>query len=168
MRVQLVDPPAYTPPYDFALAGALARAGRRRRAAHQPLPLRPHAAGERLPRARGASTAARPPATAACTPRRALRAGRARARACCATAAAGADVVHYQWLTLEALDALLLAARRPARVHLAQRAAPRRRARCASGRRGWWPRRSDAVIAHTEDGARRWSSASAPTRRGCT
>ncbi len=27
MRVQLVDPAAYTPPYDHALAGALARAG---------------------------------------------------------------------------------------------------------------------------------------------
>ena len=27
MRVQLVDPPAYTPPYDFSLAAALARAG---------------------------------------------------------------------------------------------------------------------------------------------
>ena len=27
VRVQLVDPPAYTPPYDFSLAGALARAG---------------------------------------------------------------------------------------------------------------------------------------------
>src|SRR6186997_3147500 len=27
MRVQIVDPPAYTPPYDHALAGALAHAG---------------------------------------------------------------------------------------------------------------------------------------------
>ena len=27
VRVQLVDPPAYTPPYDHALAAALARAG---------------------------------------------------------------------------------------------------------------------------------------------
>ena len=27
MRVQLVDPPAYTPPYDHSLAAALARAG---------------------------------------------------------------------------------------------------------------------------------------------
>src|SRR5437763_6938782 len=27
MRVQLVDPPAFTPPYDRSLAGALARAG---------------------------------------------------------------------------------------------------------------------------------------------
>ena len=27
MRVQLVDPAAYTPPYDHALAGALVRAG---------------------------------------------------------------------------------------------------------------------------------------------
>ena len=27
MRVVLADPPAYTPPYDYALAGALARLG---------------------------------------------------------------------------------------------------------------------------------------------
>ena len=27
MRVQIVDPAAYTPPYDHALSGALARAG---------------------------------------------------------------------------------------------------------------------------------------------
>ena len=27
VRVQLVDPPAYTPPYDHSLAAALARAG---------------------------------------------------------------------------------------------------------------------------------------------
>ena len=27
MRVHVVDPPAYTPPYDHALAGAVARAG---------------------------------------------------------------------------------------------------------------------------------------------
>ena len=27
MRVNLVDPPAYTPPYDHALAGAVAAAG---------------------------------------------------------------------------------------------------------------------------------------------
>ena len=27
MRVVIADPPAYTPPYDYALAGALARQG---------------------------------------------------------------------------------------------------------------------------------------------
>ena len=36
MRVQIVDPPAYTPPYDRSLSAALARSGGRRRARHEP------------------------------------------------------------------------------------------------------------------------------------
>ena len=40
MRVQVVDPSAFTPPYDHALCAALARAGAEVRAGHQPLRLR--------------------------------------------------------------------------------------------------------------------------------
>ena len=67
--------------------------------------------------------------------------------------AAGADVVHYQWLTLEALDALLLARGAP-RVFTAhnvlrrgQGALRERAARLALAR-------MDAVVVHTEAGAR--------------
>ena len=49
MRVQLVDPSAFTPPYDRALAAALARAGAEVELADEPLPLRAGAAGRGLP-----------------------------------------------------------------------------------------------------------------------
>jgi hypothetical protein len=44
MRVQIVDPPAYTPPYDRSLCAALARAGAEvelvtSRFAHGPVPV---------------------------------------------------------------------------------------------------------------------------------
>ena len=71
MRVQLVDPSAFTPPYDRALAAALARGGRRGRAGHDQVPLRrrcPQADGyevdERFYRrsaARGLASSARLP-----------------------------------------------------------------------------------------------------------
>ena len=107
MRVQLVDPSAFTPPYDRSLAAALARAGAdvellTSRFLYGPVPERRglRACDEpfyRRSAARGldAPGAPRP------------QAGRARPRTCCASAAGGpgpADVVHYQWLTVPALD----------------------------------------------------------------
>ena len=113
MRVQLVDPGAWSLPYDHALAGALARAGAdvelvTSRFVHgDPAP----AAGFRV------SELFYPRATAAGrgrTARRVLRAaehvpGMLRYR----SHAKYADVRHYQWLPLEALDALLLPPSRP-------------------------------------------------------
>ena len=49
MRVLLADPPAFTPPYDHALASALARAGCRGRARHVAVSLRRGARARRLP-----------------------------------------------------------------------------------------------------------------------
>jgi glycosyltransferase involved in cell wall biosynthesis len=68
--------------------------------------------------------------------------------------AARADVVHYQWLTVQQLDAWLLAPRRP-RVLTAHDILPRepRRGQVAATRR--LVRRMDAVVAHSEHGARR-------------
>ena len=151
MRVQLVDPPAYTPPYDFSLAAALARAGAdvelvTSRYLYGPTP--PvngfRVREELLPRAP-------PPRDRGVNARRALRAaehlpGMLRHRR------SGADVVHYQWLTLGGARLAAAGPRRAARVHLPQRAAPRRgRAARARGADGG-AQRSDAVIAHTEDG----------------
>ena len=48
MRVVIADPPAYTPPYDYALAAALARQRRERAPAHVAVPLRSRAGGRRL------------------------------------------------------------------------------------------------------------------------
>ena len=109
VRVDVVDPSAYTPPYDHALCAALARAGRGRRAGHERVRLR-----RRCRRAEGYAVDER-------FYRRAP-GGRGRARrvaaklastcpTCCATArhgARGADVVHFQWLTVQPLDVHLL------------------------------------------------------------
>lgn len=110
MRVRLVDPPAYTPPYDHALAAALARTGAQvelstsRPTYDAPEPGNGFAVREDFYRhamARDRSTNAR----------RALRLAEQlpdmlRERR---TGGRGFDVVHYQWLTIEALDAALLA-----------------------------------------------------------
>lgn len=154
MRVQLVDPPAYTPPYDHALAAALARAGARvelvtSRATYGGAPA---ADGfgvseafyrRALARDRGA------------TARRALRLAEhvpdmLRHRR---SAAATCDVVHYQWLTLEALDAALLARGVP-RVFTSHNVLRRGLGRL----REQGARRAvaavDAAVVHTEAGAR--------------
>jgi len=154
MRVQLVDPPAYTPPYDHALAAALARAGAAvelvtSRATYGAAPtvagfdVRERFYRRAMARERGMPT------------RRALRAvehvpDMLRHR----HAAAGAcDVVHYQWLTLEALDAALLARGVP-RVYTSHNVLRRGRGRLREqgGRRVVGA--VDAVVVHTEAGAR--------------
>ncbi len=110
MRVRLVDPPAYTPPYDHALAAALARAGARvvlstsRPAYDAPQPSGDFALREdfyRRTMARDRSTNVRRAARLAEHLPDMLRERRGGGR--------DADVVHYQWLALEALDAALLA-----------------------------------------------------------
>lgn len=113
MRVQIVDPPAYTPPYDRSLAAALAAAG-----AEVELVTSPFMHGEvpapagyevserfyRRSRANGLPPAARRPAQALEHLRDMLRFRRDGIRG---------DVVHYQWLTAPRLDALLLPEARP-------------------------------------------------------
>ncbi|MGH2857128.1 MAG: glycosyltransferase [Solirubrobacteraceae bacterium] len=107
MRVQLVDPSAYTPPYDRALASALARAG-----AQVELVTSRFAYGE-VPAADGY-------AVRELFYRRALGAPGSRLRRTAKLAqhvpdmlrwralAGGADVVHLQWLTAPLLDQALL------------------------------------------------------------
>jgi glycosyltransferase involved in cell wall biosynthesis len=109
MRVQLVDPPAYTPPYDFSLAAALARAGAEvELSTSRPTYDAPSADGFTVSEDFYRRTMARDRSMPV---RRALRLGEhvpdmLRHRR---AAPARADVVHYQWLTLEGLDARLLA-----------------------------------------------------------
>ena len=108
VRVQLVDPPAYTPPYDHSLAAALARAGAdvELLTSAWPYGAAPRQGGYavredfyRRATAGGRGT----------TARRALRLAEHVPGMLAARRASGFDVVHYQWLTLEPLDALLLA-----------------------------------------------------------
>jgi glycosyltransferase involved in cell wall biosynthesis len=151
MRIQMVDPPAYTPPYDRALCAALARTGAEvelitTRFPYGPVPgadgyevselFYPRAA-RLAPEARG---------------RRALRMvehlpGMLRLR----RRAGRADLVHLQWLAAPALDRLLLPAR--PRVLTVHDPPPAAGAPLAAQRALF--ERMDALIAHSEAGAER-------------
>jgi len=179
MRVHVVDPSAYTPPYDHALCSALAAAGVEvelytSRFAHGPVaPADGYRRRERFYRV-------------------AARVGDARARRVVKLAehvpdmlryrcaACSADVVHFQWLAVQYLDGLLLPRRSP---HRGERSASRDGLSAASGA-GPSPRvrplvltahdilprearpgqraaqrrlydRFDAVVVHSEHGRRR-------------
>ncbi|MEX2107538.1 MAG: glycosyltransferase family 4 protein [Solirubrobacterales bacterium] len=152
-KVQLVDPSAFTPPYDRALAAALSRAGTEvelltSRFLYGPVPAAEgYAVSERFYRrsaARGLDAPARRPAKLAEHLLDMLRFRRD----------ADADLIHYQWLTVPGLDAALLPSLRP-RVMTAHYILPPGpcRALVATARRVFG--RMDAVIAHSEQGATR-------------
>jgi glycosyltransferase involved in cell wall biosynthesis len=153
MKVQLVDPSAFTPPYDRALAAALTRAG----AEVELLTSRflygavPPAEGYRVEErfyrrsaVRGLHAPARVPFKAAEHVPDMLRFRRE----------AGADVIHYQWLTVPALDVHLLPSRRP-RAMTAHYILPRRPSRRQVRAACRVYDRMDAVVAHSEHGAAR-------------
>ncbi len=108
MRVQITDPPAYTPPYDRALCAALARAGAEvelvtSRFAYGDVPaFAGYAVSERFYRRAAGAPASR---------RRRLTKLAAHVPEMLAyrrAAAAQTDVVHFQWLTVPWLDGALL------------------------------------------------------------
>ena len=157
MRVQIVDPAAYTPPYDHALSAALARAGAdvelvTCRFPHGPVPVeRGYAVNEFFYR-RGSEPGA--PGGWAARRRRALRAaehlpGMLRHRA----HAREADVVHYQWLPLPRLDLRLLAPVHP-RLFTMHWRFPEPGSRIAGTLRRLLAR-MDGVVAHSEHGKAR-------------
>lgn len=149
MRVHLVDPPAYTPPYDHALAAALGAAG-----ADVQL-ISSHFAYGAVPAPDGYERRE-------LFYRRAVGAAGSRTRRMSKlashvpdmlryrTVAATADVVHFQWLTAPVLDVRLLP-RRPL-VLTAHDLLPRepRPGQLAAQRR--LLERVDAVVVHSEYG----------------
>ncbi len=147
MRVHVVDPSAYTPPYDHALCTrARAQPGRRSSStrAVRVREVAPAAGYERRESFYRAAT--RAPAG---RPRRALKLAEhvpemLRYR----RAARAADVVHFQWLAVQQLDGHLLPRGRPL-VLTAHDVLPREPARgqLAAQRRLY--RRMDAVVAHS-------------------
>jgi glycosyltransferase involved in cell wall biosynthesis len=154
LRVQLVDPSAFTPPYDRALAAALARRG----AEVDLLTSRflygsvPEADGYRVEERFYRRTSAR---GLEAPGRRAFKmAEHLSDMLAFRNAGAEADVIHYQWLTVPGLDALLIPPRRP-RVMTAHYVLPPQpsRRQVAAARRALG--RMDAVIAHSEHGAER-------------
>ena len=157
MRVRLVDPPAYTPPYDHALAAALARAGAQvELSTSRPTYDAPVGDGFSIREDFYRRTMARERSTKA---RRALKLAehipdmvRHRLRG-----GRGTDIVHYQWLTLEALDAALLARGVP-RVFTSHNVLRRGggRLREEAARRA--AAAVDAIVVHTRVGAHALSS----------
>jgi glycosyltransferase involved in cell wall biosynthesis len=151
--VQLIDPSAFTPPYDRALAAALARTGAEvelltSEFLYGPVPpaegYRVQECFYRRSTARGLDAPARRAFKLAEHVPDMLRIRRR----------TDADVVHYQWLTVPALDSLLLPPRRPVAMtaHYILPPRPSRR-QVASARRAFG--RMDAVVAHSEHGAAR-------------
>ena len=137
MRVQIVDPAAYTPPYDHALAGALARAGAEVELVTSQFPYGPVPA--QLQTGGPLASPAGPPRTYSVSEsfyRRASAAGlSARRRRLLRAAehlpdmlryrrrAEAADLIHFMWLPIPSLDRRLLATEAPPRLHHALAAA---------------------------------------------
>lgn len=157
MRVQLLDPSAFTPPYDRALAAALARAGAEvelvtSRFLYGPVPEpEGYRVEERFYR-RTADRGLDAPG------RRAFKAAehfvdvaafRLRARR-----EPAPDIVHHQWFTFPAIDPWLMPRGRPRVVTAHYILPPRPRRRDLLAARSAYAR-MDAVIAHSEQGARR-------------
>jgi glycosyltransferase involved in cell wall biosynthesis len=153
MKVQLVDPSAFTPPYDRALAAALARAGAEvelltSRFLYGPVP---EAEGYRVRECfyrRSAARGLQAPG------RRAFKLAEHVPDMLRFRRQADADVLHYQWLTLPSLDVHLLPPRHP-RVMTAHYVLPPQpsRRQLAAARRTFGA--MDAVIAHSQHGAAR-------------
>ncbi len=151
MKVQLVDPSAFTPPYDRALAAALARAGAEvelltSRFLYGPVP---PAEGYRVQECFYRRTAER---GLHARGRRAFKLAEHLPDMLRLRRRADADVLHYQWLTVPAVDAFLLPPSRPRvmTAHYILPPAPSRR-QVATARRVFG--RMDAVVAHSEHGA---------------
>ncbi len=150
MRVHVVDPPAYTPPYDHALCSSLVVAGADVTLVTTGFPHGAtardggYAVDEAFYRWRPAGRLRRPSRLAQHVPD--MLAYRRRARA--------ADVVHFQWLSVQQLDARLLPSGVPLvlTAHDVLPREPRPGQRKAQLR---LYERVDAVVVHTEHGRER-------------
>ena len=148
MRVVIADPPAYTPPYDAALATALVRQGvdvglltSRFRYGAVP-PVAGYTVDDTL---YGLS------AGIGSRPGRLVAKALGHPRALLRLAAAECDVLHLQWVAVPEADAWLLHTRRPL-VFTAHDLLPRRTAR----HKRTWKRlfeRFDRVVTHSERGS---------------
>ena len=153
MRVQIVDPAAYTPPYDHALSGALARAGAEvelitARFPYGEVPLEEGYAVRELFYRRASRAGVGP------RRRRLLRAAEhipdmRRYR----RVAEEADIVHYQWLPIPALDRRLLPSKRP-RLYTMHWRLPEAGSRIGRSLTKLLAK-MDAVVVHSEHGSGR-------------
>jgi glycosyltransferase involved in cell wall biosynthesis len=153
MKVQLVDPSAFTPPYDRALAAALARSGAEvelltSRFLYGPVPPEEGYTARELFYRRSAGRGLEAPG------RRVFKLAEHVPDMLRLRRHLDADVAHYQWLTVPALDPWLLPPKRPRLItaHYILPPRPSRR-QLAVARRAFGG--MDAVIAHSEHGAAR-------------
>ena len=151
MRVQIVDPSAFTPPYDHALSGALARAGAEvelvtSRFLYGPVPRED---GYRVTEAFYRRTAERGLDAPA---RRAFKLAEHVPDLLRFRRGEHPEVVHWQWMTTPYLDAPILPSGHK-RVFTLHYPLPSSGAGLAAQRLTL--SRFDAVVAHTEQGARR-------------
>jgi glycosyltransferase involved in cell wall biosynthesis len=158
VRVDLVDPSAFTPPYDRALAAALARTGTdvrlvtSRFAYGEVPPADGYAVDERFYRRAGRVGA--PGSRARLAAKLAEHVPDMAAYRRAADGGGGPDVVHFQWLTVQPLDVHLLPRRRPT-VLTAHDVLPRepRAGQLRAQRRLY--ERVDHVVVHSEHGRAR-------------
>jgi glycosyltransferase involved in cell wall biosynthesis len=158
MRVHVVDPSAYTPPYDHALCSALAASGAdvelyTSRFAYSSVP---EARGyERVELFYRASALVRGSSSTAQRARRALKLAEHVPDMLRYKRVAGtADVVHFQWLSVQQLDGRLLPRGRPL-VLTAHDVLPREpRAGQREAQRRLYER-FDAIVVHSEHGRER-------------
>lgn len=164
MRVQLVDPSAFTPPYDRSLAAALARAGAEVELVTSSFLYGgvPPADGYRVEELFYRRAAAR---GLDAPGRRLLKLGehvadmrRYRRHA------ERAELVHWQWLAVEALDAWMLPPARP-RVFTAHNVLAHENRPGQEAARRHLLRTMDAVVVHSRHGAEQAERLGAPPQR---
>ena len=150
MRVQVVDPSAFTPPYDHALCGALARAGAEVELVTSRFPYGPVPAGDgsrvreffyRLAFGRPGSRVRAGVKAAQHVPD--MLRYRRYARA--------AGVVHFQWFDVENLDVRLTPRSRPL-VYTAHNPVPKERRPGGLRAQRELCARADAVVVHSDHG----------------
>jgi glycosyltransferase involved in cell wall biosynthesis len=148
VKLHVVDPSAYTPPYDHALCTALARAGVDVELFTTRFPYGDPPAPDRYARTELFYRSAR--GAPASSTRRAIKLvehvpDMLRYR----RAAAAADLVHFQWLALPLIDRHLLPRRRPL-VLTVHHVLPRERSLLSRAEQRRCYERFDAVIVHSE------------------
>ncbi len=157
LRIDVVDPSAFTPPYDHALCAALARSGARvhlqtSRFAYGPVPEpEGYERVERFYRRAGGAAGSRLRFATKLAQHVPDMLGYRRA-------SAAADVVHFQWLTLQPLDVHLLPRARPV-VLTAHDVLPREPRPGQLGAQRRLYERADAVVVHSEHGRARLTQA---------
>lgn len=162
VRVQIIDPSAYTPPYDHALCAALAAAGAQVELLTSRFPYGPLAPPDGY--ARREIFYRRSHAAAAASARSRVGLGLKLAEHLpgmlrCRRIAASTDVAHFQWLPVQQLDAHLLPRRRrgvgPRLVITAHDVMPREPRRGQLRGQRLLYERFDAIVVHSQHGARR-------------